>query len=481
LKRSPYIYLTLLTFAALFLHGYHPGAEDAEIYIPGVEKILHPSLFPVGTEFFQSHAHMTLFPQLIAASVRLTHLPLDVALLLWHLATIFLFLLACWDLSGKVFTDLRARWGGVALVAALLTLPIAGTRLFIMDQYLNPRNLTAFAVILAVSKVLDRKYIVAALLLAFAATLHPFMTAFAVFFCVVLAAVDRWKGQVAFAAILGPLGFLFQPNSNAYHDIALRHASYHYLIRWHWYEMLGAVAPLFILWWCSRIAHAKKLRNLEVTCQALVMFGTICFVAGLVLSIPARFENLARLQPMRSLYLIYIMMFLFAGGLLAQFVLKTHVLRWLLLFVPVCAALYFSEAALFPNSARVEWPGAKPKNEWVQSFQWARDNTPVDAVFALDPEYMNIAGEDENGFRVTAQRSRLADDVKDSGAVSMFPQRAGEWLKQVQAQQDWKKFHAEDYERLRRDFGVTWIVVQQPVPAGLDCPYQNSAVQICRL
>jgi hypothetical protein len=34
----------------------------------------------------------------------------------------------------------------------------------------------------------------------------------------------------------------------------------------------------------------------------------------------------------------------------------------------------------------------------------------------------------------------LADAVKDSGAVSMFPPLAGEWLRQVDAQRGWRIF-----------------------------------------
>jgi len=37
---------------------------------------------------------------------------------------------------------------------------------------------------------------------------------------------------------------------------------------------------------------------------------------------------------------------------------------------------------------------------------------------------MNSQGEDEHGFRALAERSMLADRVKDSGAVTMFPRLA---------------------------------------------------------
>ena len=37
------------------MHGYHPWAEDAAIYIPGVEKLLNPKLFPFNSQFFELH------------------------------------------------------------------------------------------------------------------------------------------------------------------------------------------------------------------------------------------------------------------------------------------------------------------------------------------------------------------------------------------------------------------------------------------
>ena len=57
----------------------------------------------------------------------------------------------------------------------------------------------------------------------------------------------------------------------------------------------------------------------------------------------------------------------------------------------------------------------------MQAFKWVRRNTPEDAYFALGPRYMARPGEDQRGFRAIAQRSALADAVKDSGAASMFP------------------------------------------------------------
>ncbi len=179
MKRKELLILLLLTFGALLIHGYHPWAEDSEVYVAGVEKTLHPELFPFNSQFFASHASSTLFPTLVAASVRLSHLPLSVVLFVWHLASIYLFLLACWQLVSRCFPGSNARWAGVALIAALLTLPVAGTALYILDQYLNPRNLAAFSTIFAIVKMIDRKYFQAGLFLAFTVAVHPLMAVFA--------------------------------------------------------------------------------------------------------------------------------------------------------------------------------------------------------------------------------------------------------------------------------------------------------------
>ena len=191
--------LALLSALALLVHGYHPYAEDAEIYLPGVLKILNPRLFPTNAEFFGEHAGHTLYPNLIALSVRATHLPLPWIALLWQMASIFLLLAASWRLTsvlfgkpqpnarfgGKIRFELSCfHWGAASLMAALLTLPLAGTTLYILDQFLNPRNLAAFAALFAVAETLDRKYLQAALWLAFAAAVHPFMSSFAILFCI---------------------------------------------------------------------------------------------------------------------------------------------------------------------------------------------------------------------------------------------------------------------------------------------------------
>ena len=474
------IYLLVLTCAAVAVHGYHPYAEDAEIYLPGVERTLNPRLFPVGREFFESHANLTLFPHLIAGSVRLTHLPLRYALLAWQLASIFLLLLGAWQLTGSLFPSPRARWGAVALLGSLLTMPVAGTALYIVDPYVNPRNLAAFLGLFAIANVLNGRFARAAIWLAIGLAVHPLMGSFPVVLSFLLLVTKKFERPTVAGAGLLPFGNLLTPPTPAYHEAMRFHIS-HFILEWQWYEWLGAVAPAALFWGMMRFARPRKLLNLARLARGLIIYNLLYFAAALVVSIPKRFEAFARVQPLRSLHLLYMLLILAGGGLIAEHLLKDRVWRWLLLFLPLCGGMFYAQRQLSPASAHIEWPWAQPRNPWAQAFLWIRENTASDAIFALDPNFMSIPGEDSIGFRALAERSRLGDAHKDSGAVSMFPPLAEEWWNQYQAQVDWKHFGLPDFMELKRHYGVSWIVLESPGVAGLSCPYRNETVVVCQL
>jgi hypothetical protein len=476
----------LATCLAILVHGYHPYVEDAEIYVPGIKKILNPALYPYNQVFFASHARLTLFPNLIAGSMRLTHLPVDWGLALWHFLSIFLLLLACWRLASLAFRDPVAKWGGLALVASLLTIPVAGTALYLMDQYLNPRSLSTPAVLFIIVNVAEHKFVRAALWTLFTAAIHPLMIVFGVAYAVILLAVGRRElrslrsGQSASAfALLFPLGLL-PPVGDAYREVLQKRPEF-FLLRWHWYEWLGLIAPIGLLWWFGRIADKQQLPVLSLLCRALVVFQLFFLAISLAITIPPGLVNLVELQPMRSLHLVYVMLFTFAGGLLGQWVLRRRWVAWLAFFIPLGAGMCFAQRELFPATPHIEWPGAAPRNDWVAAFLWIRENTPVDAYFALNPEHMEIAGEDYHGFRAIAERSMLADRVKDSGVVAMFPAAGPAWQEQVRAQSGWKNFRGKDLLALKSRFGVNWVVLEKPGLPDLVCPYQNQELSVCQL
>ena len=480
-RGKDYLLLAGLAVAAIIVHGYHPAIEDAEIYTPGILKVLYPSLFPYNVEFFESHARMTFFPQLIAGSIRVTHLPLGAALLAWHVFSIFLLLLGCWRIASLCFEEKHAAWCGIALVGSLLSIPVAGTRLFLMDPYFTTRSLSAPGALLGVAGVLKEKYLASAMWIFFTAVIHPLMAVFAaVYVGIILLLKFRTKSVGAAASVAVLPEQLFPPVTSEYREI-LQTRPYFFLTNWAWYEWLGLLAPFAIFAWFASVAKRYALGPMNLACRALVIYGAMFFSVALIISRPGRFENFSEIQPLRYLHLLYILMFLFIGGLLGKCVLQRKAWRWAVLFVPLCAGMAYAQQETSPATAHLELPGRASGNPWVQAFEWIRVNTPEDAYFALNPKHMALPGEDQHGFRAIAQRSMLADAVKDSGAASMFPALAGKWKEQARAQEGWEKFRYEDFLRLKQRYGVNWVAVERPGAAGLVCPYANELLLVCQI
>jgi hypothetical protein len=174
----------LLAFTVLgfLVMGYHPGIEDDGVYLSAIKSDLNPALFPHDSEFFRLQLQATVFDRWVAGFIRVTHIPVADAELLLQLATIALTLFACWNIARILFADERAQWGGVAMVAAMFTLPVAGTALFLADPHLHPRNVATALVLMAISWIIaGRRWLAVPLLLA-AFVIHPIMAAFGISF-----------------------------------------------------------------------------------------------------------------------------------------------------------------------------------------------------------------------------------------------------------------------------------------------------------
>ena len=478
-----------VSLLAFLVQGYHPGVEDDGVYLAAIKRDLNPALYPHDADFFRVQLQATIFDKLIAGSIRLTHLPAGVTILLWQFTSVVLILWGCLRISRRVFAESHAQWAAVAFIAALLTLPVSGSALYLDDQYLHPRALATAAILAAIVAVLDRRRVLAGFLLALAFVIHPLMASFGISYCVFLSWRSAGKPSVYSAAALLPLGWVFQPTSPAWQQAAITR-DYYFLGRWQWYEWLGVIAPLFLLWGIYRLGRKNGSMVHTHMVQArvasrLAWFGVFQLAVAVAIMLPSSLDRLKPFQPMRFLHLLYLIFFLLAGGLIGQRILRRHAYRWLLLFVPLGLGMFWAQRQTFPDTAHLEWPGAKPGNSWVEAFEWIRQNTPADSLFALDPYYMKLPGEDFHSFRALAERSALADYVKDPSVATQVPSLAVRWKEEVDAQKEWRSFRVEDFRRLKSRFGVSWVVLASPGVQGgvqgMDCPFQNLAVLVCRI
>ena len=501
--------ISLLTWAVLLVHGYHPWAEDGGLYAAGIEYLLRPELFPKYTAFVTEHLRFSLYAPLVTSLVRLTHLSLAWVLFCLYLGSIGLTLVSALRLARCCFRERVAQWTAVGLLAAWWTMPVAGTSLLLMDPYLTARSFSTPLSLLALSFALrlprsrDGRAHTPALLcvlcLLLAAALHPLMAAYAICLVVVIRLRGTRNSGRVFLLLTGILVFglaLWQGLSQAESPAvvaACLSRYYWFLSRWQWYEWLGLLGPTLIFaailrWRKNRVSTAAFLLCVSGLQTAVVA----TLIALLFAQEHFHAHPVARLQPLRAFLLPYALMIVLLGGLLPDFVRlflakRGHAHLSSLLIIPVaclCAAaspMWWAQRASFPASPHVEWPGRVNPNLWVQAFLWVRANTPEDALFALDSRYVNTEGEDAQTFRAIALRSEVPDFSKDGGEAAITPSLAPAWLQASNATR-----HLDDLSDLRRlqmlkALGVQWLILRTNTPSDLPCRYANAVVKVCML
>ncbi|QNI35498.1 hypothetical protein [Edaphobacter albus] len=494
-------FITALTALAFFIHGYHPFAEDGGLYLTGVKKSLTPDMYPHETGFVLGHLRFSVFGPTLASLVRFTGIKLEVIVLLAYLASIWTMLWAAWLLADRCFQGWQ-RVGAVTLFATWLTLPVAGTSLMVMDPYVTARSISTPCVLLAIVFALDlfmqrsedgehniRPLLAMGATLLLAAIMHPLMAIYG-FGCILalgsslsrrksiwfLATVTFCVAAVAAAALLSRV---MQPETANYRLVAMTRY-YWFLNQWHWYEWLGLAGPLAILAFAG-----FKSKKLNETAQTL---ARMCVTAGLaailVALIFARPDSpsllIARLQPLRIFQTLYIVMTLYVGAWLSTYLRQKRTL-WIAAFSLFASIMFFVQRQTFPASAHIELFQGQQQNGWAQAFTWIRSNTPKDALFALDADYITKPGEDAQSFRAIAERSALPDYSKDGGEASITPSLADQWTVGQKLQE--RLSEQNDAEKISElsPMGVQWVVLTKGASTGLTCPYINSAVKVCQL
>jgi hypothetical protein len=507
--------VTALTFLALLVHGYHPYAEDGGVYLPEIKRLLDPGLYPHGAEFVVKHLQYSLFAPMMAGLVRESHLRVETVLLLVHLASYWMTLFAAWLLAARCYGSREARGGAVALLAVWMTLPIAGTSLMLMDPYVTARSLSTPCALLALMGALEflrpqfemeepqtqqrwRGLALCCAALAGAGMMHPLMAAYAfglVLLLGVLLSLRRlvriWGtiglGLTAVAMAAG-LNLSTPPESAIYRGVMLTR-DYWFLSQWHWYEWIGLIAPLTIL---SAVAVGRRRdgddARVGLARMAVAAGVSATVVAMLFARVGMTTHLVARMQPLRIFQMVYVVMILVLGAALGERVLRRRPVQWLVVFSALAAVMVTAERRTFPASRHLELPGlltgdvpANEGNQYERAFAWIRGNTPRDAVFAMDAQYITKPGEDAQGFRAIAERSVLPDYSKDGGVVTNKPELAAVWMQGRAAQ---TALNAEpDATRIAalRPLGVTWVVLEKSAATEFACAYANDAVKVCRL
>jgi hypothetical protein len=502
--------LLTISLATLFLNGYHPLAEDGGLYVAGVQLTLNRALFPHYTVFVSEHLHFSVFAPVLAFVVHLTHLSLAWVLLLTNLFSLGLTFYAAHRILKRTISNQAAQLAGLCLLAAFWTLPIAGTSLLLMDPYVTARSLSTPLSLLAVAFALDdhpalRPLLWSALCLALAAAFHPLMAAYAFAFVLILRVTRLRRRYLAYAILalaavaLAAVLQTVAPTESPAVLAAERSRYYWFLSQWHWFELLGLAGPLAVL--AALLLRYRKHPNplndaAAAVCRASIAIGCIATLVALLFAHESsRTHLVARMQPLRVFLLIYAVMTLLLGATLTQLALearqrlRSHPARTALaslapvILLALAATMFYVQRQTFPASEHLEfpWRAQHNPNPWVQAFLWCRDNTPPDALFALDTKYVNEDGEDAQTFRPIALRSAVPDFSKDGGEAAITPSLAAQWQQGADAQ-----IHLSTETDAVRDarllpLGVTWMVLHAAARTAHQCPYNNGIIKVCSL
>ena len=486
--RRPSVFISGLTLLALLIQGYHPFVDDAAIYIAGIEKVIHPSLFPVHAEYVLPHLKHSLFSLALGWVVRGLHIPLRYALFISYVASLWLMAYACWRLSCLLFSTARGRAGAMLLMTATLTLPVAGSAIYILDPYLTARSFSTPLTLIAIAYALERRIVATVVCLIGAFILHPLMAAYAVGYVIALALVRarNWRTLTAAAAGVMLLGLVASHagtllGASPAYRIATVSRDYFFLDKWEWFEIFGLFPPLVAAFVFLSRSRFRVRSNYGLIAAVSLYVGALAILFAVCFTRTDSTFLLARLQVLRSFQIIYILFFLLLGDLLGQYVLGRRWWAWASGFTAVAALMFTVQLSLYPALKHLEWPWASSHNPWAQAFLWIRHNTPQDAYFALDPYYQQMPKEDTLGFRAMTERSALPDWNKDGGVAAIDPALAQQWWNQVTQTKDFS--HWNDFQRIQTltPYGVNWIVLPTSMPTQFACPYQNSAVRVCHL
>ena len=497
----------LLTPLSLLILGYHPYAEDGGLYLAGVEYLLNPSLFPHMRQFVTAPLHYSAFAPCIAFLVRHSGLSFDTVVFASFAACLWATIFAAWCVAKECFRSTREQVGATLLVSLWLSLPVAGTSLMLIDPYLTARSLSTPLVLLALASALGacaaqraadqpavRRHLgMAIVYIALAAVFHPLMAGYGAAFvlCVLWIEAPRPKSKQIRALLLLGAGlglgagiqFISHAPSQTMARVALTR-SYWFMAQWEWFEVLGLVAPLMILFAIMRSQHFADFRPLA---RSSVLIGvtavviSLCFARSDLLSFAV-----AHLQPLRVFQLIYFALLLALGGWLSRVLLQGVWSRWAVAIVVLGIPVMVPAWLVFPHSPHLELPlrhsaGRTYTNQWVAAFYWIRQNTPQDAFFALDGNYISDPNEDAQSFRALAQRSALPDYSKDGGETAVNSELSEAWAQGVDAQQTLSTESDASRHRNLDPLGVTWVVLRGDAKTAAICPYSNGTVKVCRL
>ncbi len=248
-----------------------------------------------------------------------------------NLASIALTLTGALAILRRITRNQRAQLAGIATLAALWTVPVAGSSLLLMDPYVTARSFSTPLSLWAIAFALDdwkhntRALIGCIVCIIFAAAFHPLMAGYAVGLIITVRALRSPRIVLllaAFAILTFAMCALLQahaPADSAAEALAAHSRYYWFLAQWHWYELFGLAGPLLVLFALLRFTPARLNNSARALAIACIVYGCFATAIALVFAHESYHAHIiGRLQPLRAFLTIYAIMLLLLGACMQQ-------------------------------------------------------------------------------------------------------------------------------------------------------------------
>ena len=462
--------LSLVSF--FYFPGHTILQSDTQIYLPILEHFWDPSVLTRDIVAINPHVAFTVYDEVAIALRKVTGAGFEGVLMgqqfIYRALGIFGLLLLGTGIG-------LSRWMAV-LMAAMVSLgaTIAGPAVLTVEYEPVPRGFALAILLLALGLMVHKRWTAGAVAAGAAFLFHP-PTALA--FCLVYAAVAAWRHEyravvaLAGTAVLMAV-FAWMQTGISYHqdlfgqvDAALENlqrmrAGYNWVSIW----IVAWWKHYLLLWAVSLVAffrvRRKLPREMQAFCLVLPLIGALSPALSYLLLEDWKWSLMPQFQPSRYLLLVTFFAVLLAAvaGIratekrrflegflffLVPFAVPTVSNLWqpmmvervvviLLLAAVAVAAVRWPRMmvlatllpfALIPAIGKVHNYPAAHTPEMAELVEWARANTPKDAIFqfadAGQAQYPGV-------FRARALRAVYVD-WKSGGQVNFLPAFANEW------------------------------------------------------
>ena len=517
MKLKDYLIISLFTLVSPLIYGYYFGVIDHHHYLPYLNKILNPALYPADYYFSQPHFSYSPFNYFIVKFSQLTHLNLGWTHLVLYLVSLWLLYFAIYRLSSVIFK--KSIVSITALTLFLLPKWAAQIGYLTHHFYFVSRDLSLALSLIALSFIISSNWLKSAALLALATLVNPSISLPVGLFWLVRFLLSLKKSkQFSFLPVIQKDWLTVLQNRGTY--------SFPHLWKWTGW---GNLFLFFSLLGTSYLVFQRKLFGKYF--KPLTQFLALClflFVFHFVIATIIPIPKLIQLQLLRALNYIFILSLIsFAAALHQSYHSKQllvklasllalvgvslwgdHLTGWHFLAIltlpfiiilkpklktsfklPSFRLIVFGLVALHLLTKLLiikpqiklpfyfHYPNSLVNLDQYQSSYtlqvWAKQNTLVDSVFLIPP---NLPG-----FRSFSERSIVAD-LKDGGVTFYSPIYAQDWHQRMNDLKNYRQLNLTDFRNLKTKYFFNYIVVKaNHQPIDLPLVFKNLEFKVYKI